>query len=93
MFLSNEILKKYNACELGLEWFDRHYPNGVELMDFLDSAQAFVGPDSKILELLYWGYLLLPYDEREKEKYVVRICQSHTCFSGSYSRRVSPPTP
>ena len=31
--------------------------------------------------------------EREKEKYVVRICQSHTCFSGSYSRRVSPPTP
>lgn len=69
MFLSNEILKKYNACELGLKWFDRHYPDGVELMDFLDNARVFVGPDSKILELLYWGYRILPYDEREKEKY------------------------
>lgn len=69
MFLSNEILKKYNACEQGLEWFDRHYPDGVELMDFLDSAREFVGPASKILELLYWGYRMLPYDEREKEKY------------------------
>lgn len=69
MFLSSELLEKYNACKSGLKWFEKTYPNGVELMKFLEDSSSLIYSNDAILEALYWGYRILPYDEREKEKY------------------------
>ena len=53
MFITNEILERYNACESGKKIFNRLYPNGVEIIDLLDNRHI---PD----EILHWGAEYLP---------------------------------
>lgn len=67
MFLTSEILKKKKACNYGLQWFERAFPDGAELMDILEEASHHLS-NRKVLEMLYWGYTHLEYDERELEK-------------------------
>ncbi len=66
MFVTKEILEKYNACESGKKLFDRLYPNGVEINTLLDNRHI-------PLEVLHWGAEFLPVSDNELEKYYKRI--------------------
>ena len=66
MFITNEILERYNACESGKKIFNRLYPNGVEIIDLLDNRHI---PD----EILHWGAEYLPVSAEELEKYYERV--------------------
>ena len=63
MFLTLEILEKYNACDEGKKWFMRHFPLGAELIDVM--RDKTVTP-----EFLHWGYDNLPSCSlRERDYY------------------------
>lgn len=62
MFLTLEILDKYNACDKGKEWFAHFFPNGGELKEVL--SHRFITP-----EILHWGYTHLTTTAEEKEIY------------------------
>jgi hypothetical protein len=62
MFLTKEILEKYNACGMGLKWFQRHYPNGGELIDVIQNPKID-------RHTLHWGYANLPTTDEEKKVY------------------------
>lgn len=62
MFLTLELLEKYNACENGKKWFARYFPNGGELIDVMN--HKYVTP-----EVLHWGYNHLTSTDAEKEIY------------------------
>ena len=66
MFITNEILERYNACESGKKIFNRLYPNGVEIIDLLDNRHI---PD----EILHWGAEYLPVSAEELKKYYERV--------------------
>lgn len=62
MFLTSEILKRYEACESGIKWFDRHFPSGAELIDVINHTTATP-------EILHWGFIHLTTSAEEKEAY------------------------
>lgn len=62
MFLTKQILNEYEACGPGVEWFERHFPNGAELMDVIRMRHA---PAS----FLHWGRLHLVTSEEERRAY------------------------
>ncbi len=66
MFLTNKILKQYEACENGIKWFDRHFPNGAELIDVINHRTTTP-------EFLHWGYSHLVTTEEEKEAYWAKL--------------------
>ena len=78
MFITNEILEKYNACESGKRLFNRLYPEGVEILKLLDNKHIPV-------EVLHWGAEYLPISKEEEEKYYKRVgvVNSTHCFMSS----------
>lgn len=73
MYLTVDFLEKNKACGPGLEWFKKHYSNGVELMDFFDECRSYL-PSKKLVEIIYWGYTHLQYNESELEKMKEILC-------------------
>ena len=49
MYLTKEKLNEVGACERGVQFFDKHFPNGVELIDIIKMRHL---PKY----YLYWGY-------------------------------------
>ncbi len=66
MYLTREILDKYNACETGVNWFNENYPNGAELIDIINN------PKTK-KEFLHWGFSHFVSSEEEKQAYYTRL--------------------
>ena len=66
MFLTLEILERYNACKVGKDWFTHFFPNGGELMDVIN--HRFVDP-----EILHWGFTNLTTTAAEKEAYYAKL--------------------
>lgn len=62
MFLTREILEKYEACAEGIEFFDRHFPNGAESSEIMQMRHI---PHS----FLHWGWLHLTTTEEERALY------------------------
>ena len=62
MYLTKEILQKFNACSAGIKWFERHFPNGAELIDVINHPKV----DK---HTLHWGYTNLPTTAAEQEAY------------------------
>lgn len=60
MFLTKEVLEKYYACNEGLEFFQKYFPNGAELKDVI--TMRHIPKD-----FLYWGYMYLDTTNEEKE--------------------------
>ena len=48
MFITAEILKKHKACDQGIKYVERFYPNGVEMIDIIRDKHI-----NK--EFLHWG--------------------------------------
>ena len=62
MYITIDLLEKYNACDNGKQWFKRFFPNGGELMEVI--THKFVTP-----EILHWGYTYLPTTPEEQKIY------------------------
>ncbi len=65
MWLTTQILKEKGACAQGLEYFNKHYKNGVDTIDILKNNKV-------PLDILHWGYLHLNSTEEEKQLYYDR---------------------
>lgn len=66
MFLTIDILLKRGACEPGIKFFERHYPNGAELIDLINNRLV-------TSDFLHWGYLHLDPNEEEIAAYWKRL--------------------
>lgn len=66
MFLTLEILERYNACKQGKDWFNHFFPNGGELIDVI--SHRFITP-----EILHWGFTNLTTTPQEKEIYYTKL--------------------
>lgn len=62
MFITAELLRKYNACEQGIRYIERFYPNGAEMIDIIQDEHI-----SK--EFLHWGRKHLTNGPEELEAY------------------------
>lgn len=66
MFLTADLLKKYNACEQGIKYISRFYPTGANLIDIIHDRHI-----SK--EFLHWGREHLQVTPEELEAYL-EVC-------------------
>lgn len=77
MFLNEEVLRKYEACDEGIDFFNKHFPNGTELIDV-------VRYEKTPMVILHWGYTSLPTTDEEKAVYIQRcniINSTHVSLS------------
>ena len=63
MFLTHKILEQYKPCKKGMEWFDKTYPDGAELMTIMQY------PDQIPEEMLYWAHNQFSLTEEEEKRY------------------------
>ena len=80
MFLTIEILKKLNACEQGIKYIERFYPNGAELIDIINDKHI-----SK--EFLHWGREHLTVNNEELKAYC-KACRIENTEGYWYSQDV-----
>ena len=66
MFITIELLKRLDACEQGLRYFERFYPNGAEMIDVIRDRHI-----NK--EFLHWGREYLTNNEQEQKAYA-EVC-------------------
>lgn len=66
MFLTANIVREKGACEAGIKWMERYFPEGGELKDVISHEKC---PDL----FLHWGYNYLPADEEERKVYRERM--------------------
>ena len=64
MFITTDILRQYKACEQGVKYIERFYPNGAEMIDIIRDRHI-----SK--DFLHWGRQYLTNDEKEFEAYCI----------------------
>ena len=76
MYLTSDTLKKYNACDTGLKWFERTFPNGAEIIDVINHKYANKS-------FLHWGYINLTTTPTEKEAYRKKL--KINCGEANYS--------
>lgn len=62
MFLTLDILERYDACKLWKKWFARNFPDGAELIDVINHPRVDI-------ETLHWGYANLTTTKEEQEAY------------------------
>lgn len=62
MFLTVDILRRLNACEQGVKYIERFYPNGAELIDIINDRH--INKD-----FLHWGREYLTVNSTELEAY------------------------
>ena len=62
MFLTIDVLRRLNACEQGIKYVERFYPNGVELVDIINDRH--INKD-----FLHWGREYLTVNATEMEAY------------------------
>lgn len=76
MFITKEILQKYNACEPGIKIFEELYPNGTEI-------KTLISENKVPISILHWGYEKLPVTEDEIQLYrkVIEIDSSTETYN------------
>lgn len=62
MYLTHDILVKYEACPEGIAFLDKHFPNGAELVDIMKLKHIPIS-------FLHWGKLHLTTNEEERALY------------------------
>lgn len=58
MFVTSEILERTGACDIGKEWFAKHYPEGTELSTLITHRHISTA-------FLHWGRKFLSPNEEE----------------------------
>ena len=64
MFITIDTLRRLKACDQGIKYFERFYPNGAEMIDVIRDRHI-----NK--EFLHWGREFLTTNEEEIEAYCV----------------------
>lgn len=77
MFLTTDILIKRASCIEGVEFLDKHFPNGAELIDIINYRFTPT-------EFLHWGYLHLNPNKEEIEAYWNRLKVDTSARSSIY---------
>lgn len=62
MFITAELLRKYSACKQGIQYIERFYPEGIEMIDIIRDKHI-----NK--EFLHWGREHLTHTPEELEAY------------------------
>ena len=62
MFITIDLLKRFKACEDGLKYMERFYPDGVEMIDLIKDKHI---PK----EMLHWGRAHLTHSAEDLEAY------------------------
>lgn len=66
MFITLDILQKRGACQEYLNFFAKHHPNGVEMLDVIERGHM-------PYEALHWGYKWLDPNEEEQKAYWEKV--------------------
>ena len=66
MYITIDILQKRGACQEYLDFFQKHYPDGVEMLYMIERGHMSY-------EALHWGYKWLDPDEKEVAAYWKRV--------------------
>ena len=67
MFITLDILQKRGACQEYLDFFAKHYPDGVEMKHMIERGHL-------PYHAIHWGYQWLDPDEEEIAAYWKRVC-------------------
>ena len=62
MLITVELLKEFNACEAGIKYVERFYPDGVEMIDLIKDKHI---PK----EMLHWGRAHLTHSAEDLKAY------------------------
>lgn len=81
MFITIELLHKHKACEQGIKYIDRFYPNGAEMIDIINDRHI-----NK--EFLHWGREYLTVSPEELEAYC-KVCEITNTEGFWYSVKVA----
>jgi len=75
MRLTPAVLKQYKACESGIQFIEKHYPDGVELSEILKHPHL---PE----DFVHWGYENLSLSKQETQLYLdyFQIVNSNALF-------------
>ena len=76
MYITKDKLERYGACDQGLKWFERTFPNGAEIIDIINHKYA----DKSFL---HWGFATLPTTDEEKAAYREKL--KIDCGNDNYS--------
>ena len=79
MFLTADIVREKGACDAGIKWMERYFPEGGELKDVISHERC---PEL----FLHWGYNYLPANEEERRVYWDRMhvnCQKPRTINDS----------
>ena len=64
MHITYELLKSKNACEDGLKWFRKTFPNGCELDEAINKLVNSKDNDEDISDFVWWFYNNIQQDSR-----------------------------
>ena len=81
MLITAEVLRQHNACEQGIKYIERFYPNGAEMIDIIRNKHI-----NK--EFLHWGREHLTNNEEDLAAYCV-ACGIENSEGFWYSQKVS----
>lgn len=76
MFITKETLEKYNACEQGIKFLEKYFPDGAEMLELIQTRHI---PH----DMLHWGYEHLNWNKDELDMYckVLEIVDSEYFYS------------
>lgn len=80
MLITAELLRKYGACDQGIRYIERFYPNGAEMIDIIRDKHI---PK----EMLHWGRTKFTHSSEELEVYA-QVCNIINTESYWYSQDV-----
>jgi hypothetical protein len=66
MYITLDLMQKRGACQEALDFFAKHFPNGIEMMDAIEMRHIPV-------HFLHWGYQHLDPNKEEEKAYWKRI--------------------
>lgn len=66
MFITVDILQKRGACQDGLDFFAKHYPDGVDMLYAINHLHLPT-------HFLHWGHEWLDYSQEEEEAYFKKV--------------------
>ena len=66
MYITLDLMQKRGACQEALDFFAKHFPNGVEMMDAIEMRHIPV-------HFLHWGYQHLDPNKEEEQAYWARV--------------------
>ncbi len=75
LFVTKELLKQHKACQAGLEWFEKEFPEGAELCE-----ETIAKIKDAPAEFVWWFY-----DNVQQDKRLYPICGVNRSDGGNRS--------